>query len=332
MNDQNFNPAVQGQQETGLGTAAIIGIASLVTAAISEATAAITTHITNKKNAELQEKAHEQNLEMWNLQNVYNLPENQASRLRSAGLNPMLMQNAGLAGNTAGEIPKYVAPAYDARQSVDLPLLDVLKTHNAFKTESVQRDMIESQAELNRQKAISEGFNQANVQARTATSLFDLKKAKHLEQNFYDVARLNLENMQEDIFNKRSNVLKNNAHIDLMGQQSKLAGYQADYTRMNRELVPLKKKMLEYDILQGAYDERLRQQGINPRDPLYARIIADMLGASGAEPMSLGKRIISKFKADGEDITNVFHKWILRQQSERWKRDQRWKQIQNFKY
>lgn len=90
--------------------------------------------------------------------------------------------------------------------------------------------------------------------------------------------------------------------------------------------------MLEYDILQGAYDERLRQQGINPRDPLYARIIADMLGASGAEPMSLGKRIINKFKADGEDITNVFHKWILRQKSERWKRDQRWKQIQNFKY
>ena len=49
MNDQNFNPAVQGQQETGLGTAAIIGIASLVTAAISAATAATTTHITNKK-------------------------------------------------------------------------------------------------------------------------------------------------------------------------------------------------------------------------------------------------------------------------------------------
>lgn len=330
MNNQNFTPAVQGQRDTGLGSAAIIGIASAITAAISAATAIGTTHATNKKNQELQDKAHEKNLEMWNLQNVYNLPENQAGRLRSAGLNPMLMQGAGVSGNTAGEIPKYVAPSYDARHSVDLPLLDVLKTHNSFKTESVQRDMIESQAELNRQKAISEGFQQANVQARTATSKFDLKRAKNLEQNFYDAARLNLENLQEDIFNKRSNVLKNNAHIDLMGQQSKLAGYQADYTKLNTDLLPLKKQMLEYDILQGAYDQRLRDQGINPRDPLYARILADILGASGAEPVSLGKRIVNTLKSSSEDLTNTFHKWILRQKTKSWQKNQLWKKIQSY--
>lgn len=58
----------------------------------------------NRYNREQNEQAYQQNLQMWNLQNAYNLPSNQIARLKQAGLNPNLIY--GNPDNTAAAPPE----------------------------------------------------------------------------------------------------------------------------------------------------------------------------------------------------------------------------------
>uniref|UniRef100_A0AAU8BA33 DNA pilot protein n=1 Tax=Dulem virus 208 TaxID=3145685 RepID=A0AAU8BA33_9VIRU len=59
----------------------------------------------NRKNREFQreenEKSRQFSLDMWNRQNEYNLPTNQMSRLRDAGINPHLAYSNGAPMNTS---------------------------------------------------------------------------------------------------------------------------------------------------------------------------------------------------------------------------------------
>lgn len=75
----------------------------------------------NKAMAEYQ---YSKDLEMWNRGNVYNSPQAQMERLKSAGLNPNMVYGSGsAAGMAAGQLPKYNAPtlSYNYRAPVDIP-------------------------------------------------------------------------------------------------------------------------------------------------------------------------------------------------------------------
>lgn len=53
-------------------------------------------------------RAFERDFFMWNAQNAYNHPSAQMERLKSAGLNPMLVYgNGSVVGNTTGHAPSY---------------------------------------------------------------------------------------------------------------------------------------------------------------------------------------------------------------------------------
>lgn len=54
------------------------------------------------------DKQNQYNLQMWELQNQYNLPANQVARLREAGLNPNLFYSQGNVGN-ATSVPERTA-------------------------------------------------------------------------------------------------------------------------------------------------------------------------------------------------------------------------------
>lgn len=60
------------------------------------------------QNKKLAQHTFNKNLEMWKLQNEYNSPKNQMSRLKEAGLNPNLMYGKGTPGN-AQTSPQYQA-------------------------------------------------------------------------------------------------------------------------------------------------------------------------------------------------------------------------------
>lgn len=73
--------------------------------------------ITNQQNKQLAEYQYKKNLEMWNLQNKYNEPSAQMSRLRAAGLNPNLLYGTGV--EASAQAPKYEKPEYNLDTQVD---------------------------------------------------------------------------------------------------------------------------------------------------------------------------------------------------------------------
>ena len=89
------------------------GIGSIVGSSIGSKNALKATRETNQANRELAEFAYQQDLDMWNRQNVYNSPIEQMQRLKDAGLNPNLMYGQGNTGNASG-MPSYDAPKMEA--------------------------------------------------------------------------------------------------------------------------------------------------------------------------------------------------------------------------
>lgn len=56
------------------------------------------------------EKAYQREIEMWNMMNAYNSPEQQMARYQAAGLNPNLIYGSGSSAGNASNIPKYNPP------------------------------------------------------------------------------------------------------------------------------------------------------------------------------------------------------------------------------
>jgi len=87
----------------------------------SSKTAKYNTNKTIAANQAEAQKAYEREIEMWNMQNAYNSPEQQMARYQAAGLNPNLIYGSGSASaGNASQIPKYHPPnisyQYQAQQ------------------------------------------------------------------------------------------------------------------------------------------------------------------------------------------------------------------------
>lgn len=82
--------------------------------------------------------------EMWNIQNEYNLPENQMARLKAAGLNPNLVygSSGGISGNTVSNIPKTQSFGVQ-REQLQLPdTLAMMNQYQDLKIKGAQEDAI----------------------------------------------------------------------------------------------------------------------------------------------------------------------------------------------
>ncbi len=96
-----------------------------------------------RKQQKLQNQSYQQNLDMWNRQNQYNLPPAQMQRMKDAGLNPALMYGQGTTGN-ATQMPKHQAPQIDAKvPKIDIP--QALGQFQQIKLQEAQTKLLEKQ-------------------------------------------------------------------------------------------------------------------------------------------------------------------------------------------
>lgn len=132
------------------------------------------------------EKAYARSVEMWNMQNQYNSPTAQMSRLRQAGLNPNLVYGSGVTGNSAGSAPQY-QPAKIQRATMEpyrgwnLGLSDAASMYMAMRQNKAQVENMEAQNKLIKEQARTEGIRQGNIAMATARSGFDLDLARELK-------------------------------------------------------------------------------------------------------------------------------------------------------
>lgn len=208
------------------------------------------------------------NYKMWTLQNEYNSPAAQVQRLKDAGLNPALVYGHGNA-----TVPSAQAPRVDLQPvKVENRLPEYISQSQNMQAQKLQMDNLKAQNEVILQEAALKAANLANLTARTARTQFDLGLSQELRNNSLEMANMNLEKLKANTsFTLDENLRK-------AAQSS--AGIAETYTRVAK----MRKEMINLG-LEGRLkqlDINLKQAGIQPGDPLYARILGQVLGQSGA--------------------------------------------------
>lgn len=183
-----------------IGAGIIAGVGSLLGSGIN----AIAQNRANRQNLKLaqyqnawqsleNDKAFKNNVLMWNMQNAYNSPTAQMSRLRQAGLNPNLVYGSGVTGNNAGSAPQY-EPIKVQRATMEpyrgwnLGLSDAVSAYMAARQNKAQIENMEAQNKLIKEQARTEGIRQGNIAMSTARSGFDLNLARELRNVSIDRA------------------------------------------------------------------------------------------------------------------------------------------------
>lgn len=224
----------------------------------------------NKANMELAQFQHMKNVEMWNMENEYNLPANQMARLKSAGLNPNMVYGSGSAATVAGQAPQYKAPNIQAYTGMKNPIGDAASTYLSYamsdsqiKNMHAQNENLKTQNDAMNQQIVTEGLKQSEIAARTARSQYDLSLAKKLESTSLEAAISNVRKIQSETSFIDSNIALNEFKKDLT------AG-QLDELKMR--VLKLKQ---DYDF--DSFEQGMKRMGIYPGDKLYERILARFL-------------------------------------------------------
>ena len=197
-----------------------------------------------------QDQANKQNIKFWNMQNAYNSPTSQMSRLREAGLNPNMIY--GSSANTGNASP--VAPAKPAAFNMENPISSI-KQFAETQNVPVVGDNLKAQNTILAQDAL--------IKMNTKTmSDIDTKIHPELAKTSLQALKANTRVMEQNaIGSEIDNSFKNQAlanqvkqiNMNVMNAKATLKG-----TNLSNKL-----KLEELE---------LRKLGIMNNDPWYFRI------------------------------------------------------------
>lgn len=217
------------------------------------------------------EKAYARSVEMWNMQNQYNSPTAQMSRLRQAGLNPNLVYGSGVTGNSAGSAPQY-QPAKIQRATMEpyrgwnLGLSDAASMYMAMRQNKAQVENMEAQNKLIKEQARTEGIRQGNIAMSTARSGFDLNLARELR------------NVSIDRAIAEKNLSEASAAGAWTGSNQKVLQYELDRTLFDNKI---KLSNAEYSTAMEALRKLRQDNDINAFRNVMERALGNSKDAVG---------------------------------------------------
>lgn len=240
----------------------------------------------NKKNRdfsrEMYQLTRKDNLEFWNMQNEYNSPQAQMQRFQDAGLNPNLIY--GQAGdNSAANIPTPdVQPVNYRAPRVDKPdLVSAMLAHADLQIKQAQARNLNEQTEVIRQDAMLR-----RLQAETSD--FDLG----FKREFRDV---NADALKETVRQRKvttdvminrdareaamnsSNIQEAAQRMLTLIEQRKGMSLERGRVVADTDRIRTNISIMEKEGILKDFEIALRQQGINPNDPLWARYVGMFL-------------------------------------------------------
>lgn len=244
---------------------------------------AITNWQSQKFSSNMYKRQYRDNIAFWEKQNEYNLPANQMQRFRDAGLNPHLIYGQGNAGN-AGPIPTPDVTPVQFREPDISPRVDGLSAllgQADLRIKAAQADNLETQNAVIRQDAVLRAF-----QAERAG--YDLNFERDLTDVSADARRESLRKLkiENDVLINRdareaamnaSNVSEAAQRMLTLIEQRKAMPLERGRIRADTDRIRSNIAIMQKDGILKDFEIALRQQGINPNDPLWARYVGMFL-------------------------------------------------------
>jgi len=235
-------------------------------------------------NEKMADTTNQRNIDFWNMQNEYNNPQEQMKRLQAAGLNPNLVYGNGAVANSATSIkaeapqswnPK--APEYDlgspARQGIDR-YFDTQMKQAQLKNLEAQNTVIQEEALLKQSQRIN--LDQSNDFAATRFPWEIQDRPYQAEMRKEDLRRLQIGNQSNFDENERRNIMLAPT-LDAAIQRVSNMKIEASRNQYDIQRIQSETNRIRQDVRLKALDENLKKLGIQPSDPIYLRIITQLL-------------------------------------------------------
>lgn len=235
-------------------------------------------------------KERDDQIAAWNMQNQYNDPSQQMTRLRQAGLNPHLVYGKG-ADTTADSIrsPSHMnmgreAPKFNTDLSGLSSIGQGLNSIYDLKYKQAQTDNVNESTALMQQENILKQASTAKTLQETSRGKFDLEQAKELKDSVVMQAKLQNEKTKADtqftLNQDQRNELKTTSDIKMtaekiLSEQLARAKTQKEIQMLTEQITAVKQST---NIKQ--YHQELTRMGIAPNDPWYFRGLMNLVNGN----------------------------------------------------
>lgn len=225
------------------------------------------------QNMQLQQQEFEQNKEMWNLQNQYNDPSAQMSRLKGAGLNPALVYGAGSnASGMAAPAPRYTAPQADFRAPIQIP--DMLSMYQNFQMKQAQIDNVKANTDATHAEIMNKAIRKQVMELQGKTMDFDLDRRKYLAPYQAAItgneARASEAKLQQEW--QKLRLMGRDEQIKLLVEQQKASQLKGQ---------DIQNDLKAAELLFSKYRNQWMKEGITTADHPLLRIFVRMMAESG---------------------------------------------------
>lgn len=258
----------------------------------------------NKKNRQFSREMYDRqkadNLEFWNLQNEYNSPQAQMSRFQEAGLNPHLIYGQGNSGNAGAisspdvQTPQSRSPEWgNAISGAGLPLL---MAQADLKIKQAQANNLNAQNSVILEDAMLRRAQTRATEIGADRGRFNLDFETEFRDTSGDARREQVRQLRTatDLAINRDirEALTTTSNLNEALERIQTARLQRAKTRQEIIQVRSTIQSIRADTDLKKLEVDLRKQGINPQDPMWARV--------------LGRAINSFFDTDDN---NPSHSW-----------------------
>lgn len=232
----------------------------------------------------------------WEREAAYNSPEEQMNRLRQAGLNPNLVYGKG-ADNTMSSV-KNVSPTPSSKpyRPIDTNIFgDSLSKYYQLQNIQANTDNLAQQIALSKEEALVKKATVAKAMQETAMTGFQLQQAMELKDEVVRQAQLNNLKTQTDIEAQKVSTivalernerekLANTANVEKTIQE--ILTSKLHNTKVPHEIEVLKTQIenAKKEGVLKSLDINLKEKGVQPSDPIYWRIVSQLLSSMGDGP------------------------------------------------
>lgn len=260
----------------------------------------------NKKNRQFSENMYNRqkadNREFWNIQNDYNSPQAQMKRFQDAGLNPHLIYGQGNPGN-AGAIstPDVQSPQTRSPEwgnSVSSSGFNRLMSQADLKIKNAQANNLQAQESVILEDAMLRRAQTRATEIGADRGRFSLDFDTEFRDVSGDARREQLRQLKTstDLAMNRDvrEALTNSSNLNEAIQR--IQTMQLSRAKTREEMIQIRSQVqsIRSDVDLKKLEIDLRKEGINPNDPMWARVLGRALNSFFEPGESTGSNIWGK--------------------------------------